>query len=166
MIFRSTPGLILIGISVLGQVGVFRFCRFLIIASVVLVAHNFTQLHSGWVDCGYLAFGELWRFVYCLLQKIKRSSDLPVIECGKHTCSQIIRALEPSRKKISWKEPVCYRRSKKRNSSFLRKKILKDRRHILEDFVSTIVFTVAVDSLNGQDLRYFCAKMVIRSDDS
>ena len=47
---------------------------------VVLVAHNFTELNSGRADYGYLAFGELSRFVYCLLQKVKLSSDLPVIE--------------------------------------------------------------------------------------
>ena len=47
---------------------------------VVLVAPNFTELDSGRADYGYLAFGELSRFVYCLLQKVKRSSDLPVIE--------------------------------------------------------------------------------------
>ena len=46
---------------------------------VVLVAHNFTELGSGRADYGYLAFGELSRFVYCLLQKVKLSSELPLI---------------------------------------------------------------------------------------
>ena len=50
------------------------------IVCVVLIAHNFTELVSGRADYGYLAFGELSQFVYCLLQKVKRSSDLPVIE--------------------------------------------------------------------------------------
>ena len=52
----------------------------LVIVCIVLVAHNFTELDSGRADYGYLAFGELSRFVYCLLQKVKQSSDLPVIE--------------------------------------------------------------------------------------
>ena len=56
------------------------FRHSLVLDCVVLVAHNFTQLDSGRADNGYLAFGELSRFVYCLLQKVKRSSDLPVIE--------------------------------------------------------------------------------------
>ena len=47
---------------------------------VVLVAHKFTKLVYGRADYGYLAFGELSQFVYCLLQKVKRSGDLPVIE--------------------------------------------------------------------------------------
>ena len=56
------------------------FRQSLVIVCVVLVAHNFTELYYGHADYGYLAFGELSRFVYCLLQKVKRSSDLPVIE--------------------------------------------------------------------------------------
>ena len=31
-------------------------------------------------DQGYHAFGELLRFVYCLLQKIKKASSLPLVE--------------------------------------------------------------------------------------
>ena len=50
------------------------------IVCVVLVAHNFTELNSGRTDYSYLALGQLSRFVYCLLQKVKRSSDLPKIE--------------------------------------------------------------------------------------
>ena len=49
-------------------------------AYIVSVAHNFTELNSGRADYGYLAFGELSRFVYCLLQKVKLSRDLPVVE--------------------------------------------------------------------------------------
>ena len=60
--------------------GVSRFRKSLVVVCVVLVAHNFTELPSGRADYGYLAFGEFSRFVSCLLQKIKRSSDLPVIE--------------------------------------------------------------------------------------
>ena len=52
-----------------------RFHNSLVIVCVVLVAHNFTELVSGRADYGYLAFGELSRFVFCLLQKVMRSSD-------------------------------------------------------------------------------------------
>ena len=47
---------------------------------VVFSAQCLTELQSGRVDYCYLAFGELPRFVYCLLQMIKVSSSLPVIE--------------------------------------------------------------------------------------
>ena len=47
---------------------------------VVLIAHNSTELQSGMAEYSYLAFGELSRFVYRLLQKTQISSSLPVIE--------------------------------------------------------------------------------------
>ena len=78
--FRITPGSILIWQSALGVGGCVHFPLILVIVSVVLVAHNFTKLDSGAADYDYLVFGEFSRFVYCLLQKVKRSSDLPVIE--------------------------------------------------------------------------------------
>ena len=52
----------------------------LVIVCVVLVAHHFTELESGRADYGYLASAELSRFVFWLLQKVRGSSDLPVID--------------------------------------------------------------------------------------
>ena len=130
---------------------------------VVLVAHNFTELASGRADYGYLAFSELSHFVYCLLQK--RSSHLPVIEkweaymLPNHSCfgaiaeehflegTQLLSALE------------------KINSSFLRKEFCRDCRRILEDFVSTILSTVAARSPIGQVFSCFCPEIVIGGDD-
>ena len=40
----------------------------------------FTELDTGHADFSYLEFGELFRFVHCLLQKVKHNSDLPIIE--------------------------------------------------------------------------------------
>ena len=45
----------------------------------VSVANNFV-LSSTAADQGYHAFGELARFVNCLLQKIKKASSLPLVE--------------------------------------------------------------------------------------
>ena len=45
----------------------------------VSVANNFVH-SSTETDQGYHAFGELARFVYCLLQKIKKASSLPLVE--------------------------------------------------------------------------------------
>ena len=132
---------------------------------VVLVALNFTELNSGRVDYGYLAFGELSRFVYCLLQKVKRSSDLPVIEkwetymLPKHSCFGAIpeeHFLEGTRL-LSSLEKI--------NSSFLRKEFRRDCRRFLEDLVSTFLSTVAARSPIGQDLSCFCPETVIGGDD-
>ena len=43
-------------------------------------AHNFVAEQLRPHDYGFRAYGELARFVYCLLQKIKSSESLPVIE--------------------------------------------------------------------------------------
>ena len=74
------PALSSFGSLYWGWAGVSRLYHSLVIVCFVSVAHNFTELDSGRADYGYLAFGELSRFVYCLLQKVKRSNDLPVIE--------------------------------------------------------------------------------------
>ena len=132
---------------------------------VVLVAQNLTEVDSGRADYGYLAFGELSRFVYCLLQKVKRSSDLPVIEkweaymLPNHSCFGAIAEehfLEGTRL-LSSVEKV--------NNSFLRKEFRRDYRRFLEDFVSTILSRVAARSPIGQGLSCFCPEIVFGGDD-
>ena len=134
-------------------------------AYVVSVAHNFTEFNSGRADYGYLAFGEFSRFVYCLLQKVKLSSDLPVIEkwgaymLPNHSCFGAIpeeHFLEGTRL-LSSLEKV--------NSSFLRKELRRDCRRFLEDLVSTILSTGAARSPIGQGLSCFCPEIVIGGDD-
>ena len=133
--------------------------------SAILVAHNFTELNSGRADYGYLAFGELSRFVYCLLQKVKLSSDLPVIEkwetymLPNHSCFGAISEehfLEGTHLLASLE---------KINSSFLRKEFRRDCRRFLEDLVSTILSTVAARSQIGQGLSCFFPEIVIGGDD-
>ena len=53
----------------------------------------------------------------------------------------------------------------KTNGSFLRKQFRKDCRRILEDFVSTILSTVAERSPVGQGLSCFCPEIVSGGDD-
>ena len=45
----------------------------------VSVANNFVHSSTA-ADQGYHAFGELARFLYCLLQKIKKASALSLVE--------------------------------------------------------------------------------------
>ena len=134
-------------------------------AYVVSAAHNFTELNSGRADYGYLAFGELSRFVYCLFQKLKLSRDVPVVEkweaymLPNHSCFGAIgeeHFLEGTRLLASLE---------KINSSFLRKEFRRDYRRFLEDLVSTILSTVAAQSQIGQGLSCFCPGIVIGGDD-
>ena len=135
------------------------------IVCVALVAHNVTELDSGRADYGYLAFGELSRFLYCLLQKVKRSSDLPMIEkweaymLPNHSCFGAIAEehfLEETRLLMSLD---------KINSSFLRKEFRRDCRRFLEDLMSTILSAVAARSPVGQGLSCFCPEIAIGGDD-
>ena len=80
-------------------------------------------MESERADYGYLAFGELSRFVYCLLQKVKRSSDLPVIEKW-----EAYMLPNPSWFRAIAEEHFLERTRllssvKKTNSSFIRKKV-------------------------------------------
>ena len=122
-------------------------------------------MNSGRADYGYLAVGELSRFVYCLLQKVKPGSDLPVIEkreaymLPNHSCFGAIAGenfLEGTRL-LSFLEKI--------NSSFLHKKFRKDCRRFLEDLVRTILSTVAARSPIRQGLSCFCPEIVIGGDD-
>ena len=142
----------------------FSLCSFQLVC-VVLVAYNFTELNSGRADYGYLSFGELSRFVYCLLQKVEQSNDLPVIEkweaymLPNHPCFGAIpeeHFLEGTRL-LSSHEKV--------NSSFLRKEFCRDFRCFLEDLVSSILSTVAARSPIGQGFSCFCPEIVIGGDD-
>ena len=151
-------------VAAFGQGGSSSLCAHFTLPDVS-VAHNFTDLNSGRVDYGYLAFGELSRFVYCLLQKVKLSSDLPVIEkweaymLPNHSCFGAIgeeHFLEGTRLLASLE---------KINSSFLRKEFRRDCRRFLEDLVSTILSTVAARSHVGQGLSCFCPEIVIGGDD-
>ena len=96
---------------------------------------------------------------------MKWSSDLPVIEkweaymLPSHSCFGAIAEehfLEGTRLLASLE---------KINSSFLRKEFRRDCRRFLEDFVSTILSTVAARSFIGQGLSCFCPEIVIGGDD-
>ena len=122
-------------------------------------------MDSGRADYGYLVFSDLSRSVYCSLQKVKRSNDLPVIEkweaytLPNHSCFGAIAKehfLEGTRL-LSSLEKI--------NSSFLREEFRRDCRRFLEDFVSTILSTVAARSPIGQGLSCFCPDIVIGGDD-
>ena len=126
------------------------------IVCVVIVAHNVTEFDSARADYGYLA----------LLQKVKWSSDLPVIEkweaymLPNHSCFWAIA--EEHFLEGEGTRPLAP--LEKLNSSFLRKEFRRDCRRLVEDLVSTILSTVAARSPIGQGLNCFCTRIVIGGD--
>ena len=112
-----------------------------------------------------MAFGELFRVVYCLLKKVKRSSDCRSLRIGRCTCSRIIRAFGRSQSSISWRGTHLLSSLEKINDNFLREEFRRDCRRFLEDLVSTILSTVAERSRVGQGLSCFYPEIVIGGDD-
>ena len=126
-------------------------------------ANNFVHSSTA-ADQGYHAFGELARFVYCLLQKIKKASSLPLVK--------------------QWEEYVVPNHSRfpaiddhnfivgtrvmtalgKVGIHYLQTKFC-DARRFLEDFVNCVLSTVAARSVIGQCKSCFCPAIVVGRDD-
>ena len=130
----------------------------------VSVANNFVHSSTA-ADQGYHAFGELPRFIYCLLQKIKKASALPLVEQWEEyvvpnhsrfpaiddkdflVCTRVVAALG------------------KVGKHYLQKELRCDARRFLEDFVNCVLSTVAARSVIGQGLSCFCPAILVGGDD-
>ena len=145
--------------------GFSRFHHSMVIVCVGSVAHNSTELDSEPAGYGYLSFGELSWFVYCLLQKVNLSSDLPVIEkweayiLPNHSCF----GSTEEEHFLKWTRLTSS--LEKINSSFLQKHFRRECRRFLKDLVSSILSTVAARSPVGQGLSCFRPKIIIGGDD-
>ena len=115
----------------------------------VSVFNNSVHPQSA-ADYGYYAFVEFTHFVYCLIQKIKRSVVLPSMEQWEeymaHNHSKFA-AIEKDwflagTRVLSVLETV--------GSSYLNKDFRRDCRKFLEDFVNCVLSTVAAKSIIGQ----------------
>ena len=131
---------------------------------LVSVANNFVRPQSS-ADYGYYAYGEVSHFVYCLLQKIKQSSVLPLVEKWEEYMTpnhSKFAAIEEDRflagtRVLSALETV--------GSAYLKREFRRDCRKFLEDFVSCVLSTVAARSSIGQGLSCFCPPVLIGGDD-
>ena len=130
----------------------------------VSVANNFIHCPTA-DDYGYHAFGELARFIYPLLQKIKQGSSLPLVE-------QWDEYVLPNHSKfppISGGEFLAGTRVlaalNKIGSSYLRREFERDARRFLEEFTTSVLSTVAARSKIGQGLSCFCPAIVVGGDD-
>ena len=130
----------------------------------VSVANKF--IHSSTAaDQGYHAFGELPRFIYCLLQKIKKASSLPLVEqWEEYVVPNHSRFPANDEKKFLERTRVMAALGKV-CSHYLQKEFRRDARRFLEDFVNCVLSTVAARSIIGQGLSCFCPKIVVGGDD-
>ena len=120
----------------------------------VSVANNFVHSSTA-ADQGYHAFGELARFVYCLLQKIKKASSLPLIEqWEEYVVPNHSRFPEIDEKDFLAGTRVVAALGKV-GSHYLQTEFRRDARRFLEVFVNCVLSTVASRSVIGQGLSCF-----------
>ena len=130
----------------------------------VSVANNFVHSSTA-ADQGYHAFGELARFIYCLLQKIKKTSALPLVEQWEEYFvpnHSRFPAIDDKDFLVGTRVMVALG---KVGSHYLQKKFRRDARRFLEDFVNCVLSTVAARSVIGQGLSCFCPAFVVGGDD-
>ena len=130
----------------------------------VSVAKNFVHCQTA-SDYGYHTFGELARFIYCLLQKMKQRSSLPLVE-------QWDGYVLPNHSKfapIADGEFLAGTRVlpalNKIGSSYLKREFQRDARRFLEEFTTFVLSTVAARSKIGQGLSCFCPAITIGGGD-
>ena len=130
----------------------------------VSVVNNFVH-SSNSADQGYHAFGELARFIYCLLQKIKKTSALPLVEQWEEYVipnHSRFPAIDDKDFLVGTRVMAALR---KVGSHSLQKEFPRDARRFLEDFLNCVPSTVAACSVVGQGLSCFCPEIVVGGDD-
>ena len=105
------------------------------------------------------------RFIYCLLQRIKKASTLPLVE-------QWEEYLVPNHSRFPAIDDKNFLIGThvitalgKVGSHYLQKEFRRDARRFLEDFVNCVLSTVAAGSVIGQGLSCFCPAIVVSGDD-
>ena len=130
----------------------------------VSVANNFIQSPTA-ADQGHHAFGELARFIHCLLQKIKKASSLTLVEQWEEYVVSNHSRFAPNDDKHFLEGTRVMAALSKVGSHYLLKEFHLDARRFLEDFVNCVLSTVAARSVIGQGLSCFCPAIVVGGDD-
>ena len=127
-------------------------------------ANSFVHSSTA-ADEEYHAVGKLARFVYRLLQKIKKASAL-------HLVKQWEKYVVPNRSQfpaIDEKDFLAGTRAMaalhKVGSQYLRTEYRRDARRFLEDFVNGVLSSFASRSVIGQGLSCFWPAIVVGGDD-
>ena len=130
----------------------------------VSVANNFIPSPTA-ADQGYRAFGDLAGFIYCLLQKIKTASSLPLVEQWEEYLVANQTRFAPIDDRHFLEGTRVMAALGKVSSQYLQKEFRRDARRFLEDFVNCVLSTVAARSVIGQGLSCFCPAIVVGGDD-
>ena len=102
--------------------------------------------------------------MYCLLQKIKKASSLPLVEQWEEYVVVNHSRFVPIDDKNFLEGTRVMAALGKVGSQFLQKEIRRDARRFLEDFLNCVLSTVASRSVIGQGLSCFCPAIVVGGD--
>ena len=130
----------------------------------VSVANNFVRFSTA-AGQGYNAFGELARLIFCLLQKIRKASALPLVEqWEKYVVPNHSRFPAIGDKNFLVGTRVMAALGKV-GSHDLQKEFRRDARRFLQDFVNCVFSAVAARSVIGQGFSCFCPAIMVGGDD-
>ena len=99
--------------------------------------------------------------MYCLLQKIKKASSLPLVEQWEEYVVVNHSRFVPIDDKNFLEGTRMMAALGKVGSHFLQKEFRRDARRFLEDFLNCALSTVASLSVIGQGLSCFCTAIVV-----
>ena len=129
----------------------------------VSVANNFVHCQTA-SNYGYHTFGELARFIYCLLQKIKQGSSLLLVEQWDNFVMPNHSKFLPIADGKFLAGTRVLAALNKIGSSYLKREFQRDARRFLEKFTTSMLSTVAARSKIGQGLSCFCRAIIIGGD--
>ena len=140
--------------------------RFWIVCDIcsVSVANKFVHCQTA-SDDGCHTFGELARFIYCLLQKIKQRSSLPLVEQWDDYVLPNHSKFPPIADGEFLAGTRVLAALNKIGSSYLQREFQRDAPRFLEEFTASVLSTVAARSRIGQGLSCFCPAIIIGGDD-
>ena len=137
-----------------------RFVEMSMMRVSVSVVNNFIHPQTA-SEYEYHTFGELARFIYCLLQKIKQGTALPPVE----QWDEFVLANHSKIPPIADVEFLSGTRVlaalNEVESPYLKKEFQRDVRRFLEEFTTSVISTVAARSKFGQGLSCFCPAIII-----
>ena len=140
--------------------------RFWIVYDMCSVSVAINSVHCQTAsDYGYHTFGELARFIYCLLQKIKQGSSLPHVEQWDDYVLPNHSQFPPIADKDFLAGIPVLAVLNKIGISYLKREFQRDARRFLEEFTTSMLSPVAAHSKIGQGLSCFCPAIIIGGDD-
>ena len=123
--------------------------------------HNFVAQQFPGKGYGYRVCGELSRFVYCILHKIKRNELLPSVDLWEDYILPNHSAFAAIEEEHFLVGTCVHTAVEKMSSSSLSNEFLTSARRFLAEFCSTILSAVTIKSRLGQGVSCFCCEFVL-----